>query len=58
MRIIEGDKVTENVKLELHMTYNSLNLVKLREELDILLDELIKEVKNKNKEISGTKIII
>ena len=58
MRIIESDKVTENVKLELKMIYNSLNLVKLREELDILLDELIKEVKKKNKEISGTKIII
>lgn len=57
-RLMESNKLKSEIKLELRMIYNSLNLVKLRDELNTLLNKLIKRVEEKNKEVSRTKVII
>ncbi len=56
-RILNSKDVTEKIKWELKLIYNSLNLVKLKKELDALLEELMAEIGQKAKKFSRTKVV-
>ncbi|MEK7307713.1 MAG: hypothetical protein AAB089_01455, partial [Nitrospirota bacterium] len=56
-RILNSKDVSEKIKGELKLIFNSLNLIKSRRELDALLDELMTEIGQKAKKFSRTKVM-
>jgi len=56
-RVLGAPETDEGIKRELRLIYNSLNLVKLREELNALLDELTTVTVKKSGKFSRTKVM-
>jgi hypothetical protein len=53
-RLLESDTVSEKTKSQLKETYESLNMVKLREEINVLVDKLYSIQLTKSKSVSKT----
>jgi len=56
-RIVNSKDVSDKIKWELKLIYNSLNLVKLRKEINTLLDELVTETGLAARKFSRTNVM-